>query len=112
MAKPHCTAVKIQTTCHIWNTSRIRIHKNCFWCLREGKLKVHSVCDPTDSCIISYRGDNDIQVPLFGVPLNIVAEPGNNGVVVPLSLAIGLRVVRFREDVCSPQELADVMKEF
>lgn len=61
-----------------------------------------------DLCTISKREDVSIKVPVLVVLFNIVAEPDNNGSVVPFELTVGLRVVRCREDVLDYQDLAVV----
>lgn len=62
-------------------------------------------------CIISDRENVGTEVPILGMLFNIVAEPCNNGVFIPLILTISLRVVRRREDVLNLRDLVNMLDE-
>lgn len=65
-----------------------------------------------DLSVGSKREYVRIQLPIFGVLLNIVAEPGSNSAIVPLNLAIGLQMIRFCEHLHSPHVLQTCWKNF
>lgn len=61
-------------------------------------------------CTMFKSEDVGMQVAVFEVLSNIVAEPNNYGAVVLLDLSIDLQVVRSPGDVLDSSDLANVME--